>query len=416
MASASERGVHLNTHVSFVALCRSSLDERGYTAIVDEHCRCHSRPITETGWNPPFAPRAFSNESLLTLQGRAMGVRTTSVCSKERRRKDLLRRDTPLISVSHRGVPPQSRIHHGRSMSGKRLEELIDGRLQSAEPTVPLIWSAQTPWSGFLLERNVVHDGGARSILFPCTELIMVVAGSIYVEYRALSVEQRFFAGAGSVTVWPAGYELSPASWTVERMEEFPTEMLRVQLDMSALERLAPENNPVAGLRLAQQSGIEDACVASLMRLMEMDVAAGCPAGKLYGESLSLALAAHVAGHYSTGSIETVPRDGLARPVLTRVLDYIAANLGRDLTITELAAVANMSSHHFSLRFKRAVGVTPHQWVLRARVREAERLLRAQSMSVAEVALALGFASQTHFTDVFHRATGTTPRHYRRLC
>ena len=102
--------------------------------------------------------------------------------------------------------------------------------------------------------------------------------------------------------------------------------------------------------------------------------------------------------------------------MLTRVLDYIGAHLERDLTITELAAVANMSPHHFSLRFKRSVGVAPHQWVVRARVREAERLLRARNMSVAEVALALGFASQTHFTDVFRRATGTTPRHYRRLC
>jgi AraC family transcriptional regulator len=318
------------------------------------------------------------------------------------------------MSANPRGVSITNQ--RGASMSGKRLEELIDGRLQSAEPTLPLIWSAQTSWSGFLLERNVCHDGGAGSILFPYTELILVVAGSICVEYRALSVETRFFAAAGSVTLWPAGHELGPVSWTAHCVDGSHTEMLRVQLDMSALERLAPEDDPVAGVRLTPQSGIEDPGLASLMRLMEVEVAAGCPTGKLYGESLSLALAAHVAGHYSTGAIEIVPRDGLARPVLTRVLDYIGANLGRDLTITELAAVANMSPHHFSLRFKRSVGVTPHQWVVRARVREAERLLRAQSMSVAEVALALGFASQTHFTDVFHRVTGTTPRHYRRLC
>lgn len=295
------------------------------------------------------------------------------------------------------------------------MEELIDGRLQSAEPTTPLIWSEQTAWSGFLLERNVCHGGRASSILFPYTELILVVVGAIYVEYRAQAVVERFVAGVGSVTLWPAGHELSPASWTAQPMEGSATEMLRVQLDMAALDRLAPEDDPVAGLRLAQQSAIKDAALASLMHLMEADVAAKCPTGKLYGESLSLALAAHVAGHYSAGSIERMRRDGLSPPVLTRVLDYIRANLGRDLTITELAAVANMSPHHFSLRFKRAVGVAPHQWVVRARVREAERLLRARSMSVAEVALALGFASQTHFTDVFRRATGTTPLHYRKL-
>jgi AraC family transcriptional regulator len=71
-----------------------------------------------------------------------------------------------------------------------------------------------------------------------------------------------------------------------------------------------------------------------------------------------------------------------------------------------------MSPHHFSLRFKSSVGVAPHQWVTRARVREAGRLLRARQMSVAEVAFSLGFASQSHFTDVFRRLTGTTPKRY----
>jgi AraC family transcriptional regulator len=345
-----------------------------------------------------------------------MGVRPTSVRSGERRRKDLLPLGTPLMSICPHVIRSDPGIERDTSTSGKRVEELIDGRLQSAEPALPLIWSGQTAWSGFPLERNVCHDGAAGSILFPCTELIMVVVGSIRVEYRALGIDDCFFAGAGSVTLWPAGHEVSPVSWTAEHTEGSSTEMLRVQLDMFALEQLALRGDFGSGLSLVQQFGIEDTTLASLMRLMEADVAAGCPTGKLYGESLSLALAAHVAGHYSTGSLEMVPRDGLARPVLSRVLDYIATHLGRDLTITELAAVANMSPHHFSLRFKRAVGLTPHKWVLRARVREAERLLRTQSMSVAEVALALGFASQTHFTDVFHRATGKTPRHYRQLC
>ena len=310
----------------------------------------------------------------------------------------------------------RSRVHRATSMSGKRLEELIDGRLQAVEPTLPLISSAETAWSGFLLERSVCHDGHADSIVFPQTELILIVTGSIFVEYRALSADKSFLASAGSLTVWPAGYELSPVTWTLECTDGCSTEMLRVQLDTSALERLTPQEDPVAGLRLTQQCAIEDSTLASLMRLMEIDVAAGCPTGALYAESLSLALAAHVAAHYSAGRDQALAQDGLARPVLTRVLDYVCANLGRDLSISELAAVANMSPHHFSLRFKRSVGIAPHQWVMRARVREAQRLLRSRSLSVAEVALALGFASQTHFTDVFHRVTGTTPRHYQRLC
>ncbi len=320
------------------------------------------------------------------------------------------------MSANHLGVSSALRCQRGALIGGKRLEELIDGRLQSAEPTLPLISSAQTSWSGFLLERGVCHGGAAASVLFPHAEVIMVVSGSICVEYHGRGDQERFVAATGTITIWPAGYELSPVRWTVECTEGGSTETLRVQLDMSVLERLAPQDDPVSLVCLTQHSAVEDTALTSIMRLMEADVAAGCVTGKLYAESLSLALAAHVAAHYSTKSVETLVRDGLARPVLTRVLDYVRDNLGRDLSISELAAVANMSPHHFSLRFKRSVGITPHQWVVRERVREAQRLLRSRSMSVAEVALALGFASQTHFTDVFHRVTGTTPRHYRRLC
>ena len=297
-------------------------------------------------------------------------------------------------------------------MAGRRLEELIDGRLQSFDPAPPVLSSAQSAWSGFPLERNVHPDGGAGSILFPETELVLVATGAIRIKYRAPSGDQRFIAGPSSVTIWPAGHESSPASWVNQPADGRNTEILRIQLDTLALERLASQDDPLAGLRPAQKSGIEDPALASLMLLMEADVAAGCPNGRLYGESLSIALAAHIAARHSRKPVETLPRGALSRPVLTRVLDFIRANLGRDLTITQLAAVADLSPHHFSLLFKRSVGVAPHQWVLHARVREAERLLLMRSMSVAEVALTLGFASQSHFTDVFRRLTGTTPKRY----
>ena len=107
--------------------------------------------------------------------------------------------------------------------------------------------------------------------------------------------------------------------------------------------------------------------------------------------------------------------EGLAPWLLARVLQHVAANLGRDLAVNELAAVAQMSSHHFSLCFKRSMGVSPHQWVVHRRVAEARRLLRARSMPVVDVALSLGFCNQSHFTDVFRRLTGTTPKRYQRL-
>jgi AraC family transcriptional regulator len=142
---------------------------------------------------------------------------------------------------------------------------------------------------------------------------------------------------------------------------------------------------------------------------MSAEIAAGCPTGRVYGDSLALALAAHLA-RVESGPPDSRPH-GLSRPVLRRVLDYAMANLGEDLTLAELARVADLSPHRFSLQFKRAVGVPPHHWVTRARVSEAERRLRA-GRPVAEVAVSLGFASQSHFTEVFRRITGTTPKRF----
>ena len=299
-------------------------------------------------------------------------------------------------------------------MAGKRLQALIDGRLQAPVSAPPLLCSAETTWSGLPLERNACYDGGASSIIFPYTELVMVTVGDIRVDYRALGTGGRFTAGAGSVTIWPAGHESKPASWTAHHDEGGAAEMIRIQLDDSAFEQLVPTHGHLISQKVAQRSAIQDAPLASLMRLMADEIAEGCPGGRLFGESLSLAMEAHVATRYAAHCIEA-PKDGLAQPVLADVLDYIRTNLGSDLAIADLAAVANMSSHHFSLRFKRAVGVTPHQWVTRARVDEAALLLKAGRTSINEVALTVGFTSQSHFTYVFRCLKGTTPKRYRKM-
>jgi AraC family transcriptional regulator len=159
--------------------------------------------------------------------------------------------------------------------------------------------------------------------------------------------------------------------------------------------------------------GIQDPQLAALVCGMEAEIEAGCPAGRLYGESLSLALAAYVSGRYSTALLNArPPKGGLSRRQLERVLDYVHANLGSDLSLTELAAVARLSPQYSTDAFRNSVGVTPHQYVMRERVGEAKCLLAKGRMSVAEVALTVGFASQSHFTDLFRRAVGTTPKRY----
>jgi AraC family transcriptional regulator len=98
------------------------------------------------------------------------------------------------------------------------------------------------------------------------------------------------------------------------------------------------------------------------------------------------------------------------RSELQRALDYIHDNLETGMSLQEVADAAGLSVHHFAHLFKESIGETPHRYVIRQRVERARRLLEQGDLSLAEVALAVGFYDQAHFTNNFKRLTGTTPR------
>jgi AraC family transcriptional regulator len=95
---------------------------------------------------------------------------------------------------------------------------------------------------------------------------------------------------------------------------------------------------------------------------------------------------------------------------LAVVCEHIRTNLSTDIEVAELAGLVRLSPHYFSLVFRQALGVTPHQYILQERVSEACRLLAAGGMTLAELATHLGFADQSHFSRAFRKVTGTTPR------
>jgi AraC family transcriptional regulator len=83
------------------------------------------------------------------------------------------------------------------------------------------------------------------------------------------------------------------------------------------------------------------------------------------------------------------------------------------LTLENLATFAGLSPYHFLRTFKRVAGITPHQFLLRRRLREAALLLRTTNLSVIETALEAGFGDLSHFNHAFRFAFGSTPTKWR---
>ena len=106
-------------------------------------------------------------------------------------------------------------------------------------------------------------------------------------------------------------------------------------------------------------------------------------------------------------------RSALSGTQVARICEYIRTNLAVDMGVAELSALVNLSPHYFSMQFRRALGVPPHQYVLQERIAEARRLLAAGQMTLSELASSLGFADQSHFSRAFRKVTGMTPRMYK---
>jgi AraC family transcriptional regulator len=107
-------------------------------------------------------------------------------------------------------------------------------------------------------------------------------------------------------------------------------------------------------------------------------------------------------------------RVGLPPRVLRRVDEYIDVHLGKTISLNTLADVAGLSPSHFSRMFRQSKGVSPGDYLSRRRVERTMELLAGTDLSLAEIALAIGFSDQSHCSRSFRKHVGICPREYRR--
>jgi AraC-like DNA-binding protein len=108
------------------------------------------------------------------------------------------------------------------------------------------------------------------------------------------------------------------------------------------------------------------------------------------------------------------PRGGLPAGVLRRICEHIESHLENNISLEVLAADARLSVYHFARAFRQSMGISPHRYVMQQRVKKAQEMLARTDLSLASIAIAVGFADQSHFSRHFRRLVGTTPSGFRR--
>ena len=177
------------------------------------------------------------------------------------------------------------------------------------------------------------------------------------------------------------------------------------------LEKVAGEaDSGTAGAEIGARFLTRDPQIEHIGWALKAEIEAGSPNGGLFLDSLGTALASHLLVRYGPGSAQPrLVKGGMPGPTLRRLLAYIEDNLDGALTLGNLAGVAGLSASHLKALFRQSMGVPVHQYVVRRRVERATTLLRGGNLSSSEVALASGFAHQSHLARQMRRLLGVTP-------
>lgn len=156
---------------------------------------------------------------------------------------------------------------------------------------------------------------------------------------------------------------------------------------------------------------LEQLCIAIAKALREGTVEDG-----LYTDTLAQMIAVHLARYHCSRSrpLHMAAMKPIPSWKIRRLVDYIEENLDRNLSLEAMAAEVAVSPLYLPRSFKAALGESPHQYVIRRRIERAKELLTSGDTPVVDVALAVGFSSQSHLSSWFVRLVGVSPAEYRR--
>jgi AraC family transcriptional regulator len=278
-------------------------------------------------------------------------------------------------------------------------------------PVIPDATSQNLGWVG--LQAFRYRDAAPNEVHWPPLSwhlLVLVTRPPAKMSFRYEGGERDLPSPAGSITVMPVGSE-AQLSW------QGTADCLHIYLDPKLTARVATTSLEldVSHTAIPPLDALILPELRTTMLAVDAELTGGGLGGPLMIESLANILAVRLL-RYIFGRRRRVTRtDGvLMRGKLTTMIDYIMANLHRSPTLEQMAALVSLSPYHFARQFKAATGLPPHQFLITRRVERAQQILRGRGhLSLAEVAIGVGFSDQSQLCFHFKRIVGVTPGRFR---
>jgi len=195
-------------------------------------------------------------------------------------------------------------------------------------------------------------------------------------------------------------------------------EILQVYLRRSLYEAAVSElyGCDAAAAEIVPRFGIVDPLLEQLAIALTDALRNGSVRDGLYIDTVAQMMAVHLARAHSVQSRPTTlpPTPVVPHQRMRQLIEFIEVNLDQPLTLDAMAGQIGLSPLYLARAFKAAVGQSPHQYVLARRIERAKELLRNTEMPIIDVALSVGFSSQSHLSHWMIRHSGVSPGVYRR--
>jgi AraC family transcriptional regulator len=277
----------------------------------------------------------------------------------------------------------------------------------SNHSSTAVVFKRKADWDGIRLEHFRFRAGVLPEHAHKEHLVLVPLSEKCNGEIRTASGFRVRAQSRGSACVIPSGQ-----AFTASLKGE--AEHIAIYLEPSLILRAASESRKSSGVEVIEKCALNDPVIRHIGMALLSELDSEGLSGRLYAESLANLLAVHLLRHYTAVDNRAQKfTGGLSGQKLRAVMDFIGDNYERDLSLTELAQVAGMSTFHFAREFKRTTGTTPHQYLIKFRVERAKALLAESRLPLVEVGFRSGFSHQSHFSRLFRRLTGTTPLSYR---
>ncbi len=265
-----------------------------------------------------------------------------------------------------------------------------------------LFTSAGRAWKGLSADfihipRGLVHVPGGD-----VHRLGMHFGPPVNADCRCGGRRMRRVQKPGDIDIVPAGVD---GSWE----DDADCRILRLSFSRALLDGVAADLGRES-VELLPQMQVRDIRLEAIGWAIKADLEAETPSDPLYVDLLANALAVRLI-ESATGGARA---QGRSEPKLSarqlRVLtEYIETHLDQRLHLADLSAVAGLSATRLKILFRNSTGLPVHQYVIRRRVEFARALMTTTSLPASEIAVAAGFAHQSHMASTMRRLLGETP-------